>query len=100
VLVQVQAVVQLVQNIEPASITPPTLTFFSDRDTTIDTAASRSLLTELHKGKIEFETLTLANGDGHVVAGDIMAPEVTQAVLARTLTFIRDNVVSLPASQH
>jgi esterase/lipase len=96
VLVQVAALVRVVQVLDDGALTPPTLAFFSDIDMTIDGTASRRTLERLSASAVQVESVTTdPAGDGHVLAGDIMSPGSTQAVFDRVLLFLQPASMSL-----
>jgi len=91
VLLQLGALVRIVDADLLGRVSVPTLMFLSPRDRVIDTGVAERRFGELGSGERRLVVVSEVPGSGeHVLAGDILAPGRTSAVLAEILSFVRD----------
>ncbi len=77
-----------------AEVEVPTLVFLAPDDQIIDPARVQAAFGQLGSGVKELALATEVGGDParHVLAGDILSPDFTDWVLARTLFFLNDTL--------
>ncbi len=91
VLLQLGALIRIVDAGLVGRISAPTLMFLSPRDRVIDTGVAERRFGELGSGERRLVWVSEVPGSGeHVLAGDILAPGRTSAVLSEILSFVRD----------
>ena len=90
VLLQLGALVRIIDADLLGRVSAPALMFLSPRDRVIDTGVAERRFGELGSGERRLVVVSEVPGSGeHVLAGDILAPGRTSAVLAEILSFVR-----------
>jgi esterase/lipase len=95
-LLPMMALVEHVRTMDLSRVSAPTLIVYSPADLVVDAAETDRVVAELHGTRHEtFVYEGASDPSQHVLAGDIMAPESTDAIAHRVLEFLERNVGEL-----
>ncbi len=83
------ALVDHVRSLPDGSLEPPTLVFYSRGDEVVSPEATEEQLPRLVAGRLEMHVVTgSTDPEEHVIAGEIMSPETTDALFDEILDFL------------
>ncbi len=92
-LFPMMGLVKLALQVDPASLSQPTLIINSEKDQVVDAARTAAFYEELGSPKKEHIHFTHSRDKSqHVIAGDILSPETTLEIAHLILGFINDKV--------
>lgn len=94
-LLPMMALVSHVRSLEPGAVRVPSLVVYALGDQVVDPAATERAMERLSGGTADLHVLE-GSGDPeqHVIAGEIMSPETTDAVRRAVLVFLEDATAS------
>jgi alpha-beta hydrolase superfamily lysophospholipase len=89
-LLPMMALVERVRTLDHAVTTTPLLVLYSPRDAVVNPAATRRMFEEYGASRKELRVVEGADDpQQHVLAGDVISPASTDAVIAEILDFLR-----------